>query len=238
MAAQSDAGEGKRSAAEAFASARQFFAELGYERDVGAPVTAVLCWNGRPTFAAGDGRLHTLSATDSTVSTVDAHSGAILVAASSPGGEAVLTGGDDGFAQLVAPDGAIRQVGMARRGWMDHVAWAPWGGIAIAAGPEVEIIVEGLIQRIELPSACGGLSFAPKGQRLAIAHYGGVTLVRPGVKGWTTDRLGWKGSHIGVSWSPDCRFVLSAMQESALHGWRIADKTSLHMGGSLPSRGQ
>jgi hypothetical protein len=47
--------------------------------------------------------------------------------------------------------------------------------------------------------------------------------------------LKWAGSHIGLAWSPDARFVLSAMQENELHGWRVADAKTMRMGG-YPSK--
>lgn len=47
--------------------------------------------------------------------------------------------------------------------------------------------------------------------------------------------LKWAGSHTGVTFSPDGRFVMSAMQENALHGWRLRDKADLRMSG-YPSR--
>jgi WD40 repeat protein len=43
--------------------------------------------------------------------------------------------------------------------------------------------------------------------------------------------LRWAGSHIGVAFSPDGRFVISSMQEAALHGWRVSDATDMRMGG-------
>jgi WD40 repeat protein len=90
---------------------------------------------------------------------------------------------------------------------------------------------DGTIVRLDLPSSCGGLAFAPKGQRLAVAHYGGAKLWSPSVKGAPSQNLPWGGSHIGATWSPDARFLLTPMQESALHGWRLSDKASMHMGG-------
>ena len=42
--------------------------------------------------------------------------------------------------------------------------------------------------------------------------------------------LEWKGSHIDVTWSPDGRFVVTSMQENALHGWRLRpDKGHMRM---------
>ena len=44
---------------------------------------------------------------------------------------------------------------------------------------------------------------------------------------------GWngKGSHLRVSFSPDGRFLVTAMQEPALHGWRLADGNNMRMSG-------
>lgn len=36
---------------------------------------------------------------------------------------------------------------------------------------------------------------------------------------------------IGVCWSPDGTYVMTAMQECELHGWRVADGTDIAMRG-------
>jgi WD40 repeat protein len=76
-----------------------------------------------------------------------------------------------------------------------------------------------------------GLAFAPKGFRLAIAHYNGATLWFPNAAGAKPERLEWKGSHLGVTISPDGKFLITTMQESTLHGWRIADAKHMRMSG-------
>ena len=43
--------------------------------------------------------------------------------------------------------------------------------------------------------------------------------------------LKWAGSHVAAVFSPDGRFLLSAMQENALHGWRLTDGKDMRMGG-------
>ena len=43
--------------------------------------------------------------------------------------------------------------------------------------------------------------------------------------------LEWKGSHLDVSASPDGRFLVTSMQENALHGWRLADSRNMRMTG-------
>jgi WD40 repeat protein len=83
---------------------------------------------------------------------------------------------------------------------------------------------------LELPSTVGALAFAPEGLRLGIAHYNGVSLWFPKAES-APEVLGWKGSHLGVTFSPDGRFLVSAMQEPALHGWRLSDGRSMRMSG-------
>src|SRR5205814_4728416 len=43
--------------------------------------------------------------------------------------------------------------------------------------------------------------------------------------------LEWRGSHRDAMFSPDGRFVVSSMQEPALHGWRLADRKDMRMSG-------
>lgn len=77
------------------------------------------------------------------------------------------------------------------------------------------------VHALDHPSTVGGLAFDAKGQRLAVAHYGGVTVWAKEKRGWKSAALKWAGSHTGVTFSPDGRFLLSSMQENALHGWRL-----------------
>ena len=83
---------------------------------------------------------------------------------------------------------------------------------------------------LEVPSTVGGLAFAPKGVRLAIAHYNGVTLWFANAQS-EPETLEWKGSHLAARMSPDGRFVVTSMQESTLHGWRLADRKDMRMSG-------
>ena len=62
--------------------------------------------------------------------------------------------------------------------------------------------------------------FQPKGYRLAATHYNGATLWFPKVEG-APQTLEWKGAHLDATFSPDGRFLVTSMQENALHGWRL-----------------
>ena len=45
------------------------------------------------------------------------------------------------------------------------------------------------------------------------------------------ETLEWKGSHLDVTFSPDGRFLVTAMQEPTLHGWRLVDSKHMRMSG-------
>jgi WD40 repeat protein len=88
----------------------------------------------------------------------------------------------------------------------------------------------GSVRTILAPSSVRGLAFLPKGYRIAFSHYDGARLWFPNT---TTppDKFEWKGSHLSLAVSPDGHFLVTAMQENVLHGWRVADKTDMRMRG-------
>jgi len=86
------------------------------------------------------------------------------------------------------------------------------------------------VKSLDLPSTAGGLAFLPKGFRLAIAHYNGASLWFPNAQ-VKPEFLEWKGSHLGITVSPDGRFLVTTMQEPMLHGWRLVDGKHMRMSG-------
>ena len=161
---------------------------------------------------------------------IAAHTGGILAVAGD--GEHLITGGDDG--QVVATTGAGATTVIAtddKRRWIDHVACGPDRAVAWSAGKFAFMRpAKGDTRSLEVASTVGGLAFAPRGLRLAIAHYNGVSLWFPNAQA-APERLEWKGSHHDVAFSADGRFVVTAMQEPALHGWRTADAKHMRMTG-------
>src|SRR5258708_913896 len=114
---------------------------------------------------------------------------------------------------------------------MDREAAGPLGSLAWAAGREACVSAgKGSERTREVPWTVGGLAFAPKGVRLAVAHYNGLTLWFANAQS-EPERLQWKGSHLDVAVSPDGRFVITSMQEPTLHGWRLADRKDMRMSG-------
>jgi WD40 repeat protein len=158
------------------------------------------------------------------------HGGAIL--ASAADGQRIVTGGDDGKAVVVDAAGRSEVLATdAKHRWIDHVALGPDGAVAWSAGKQAFVRTpKGEERMLELPSTVGGLTFLPKGLRLAIAHYNGASLWFPNAQ-TSPETLAWKGSHLGVTVSPDGRFLVTTMQEPTLHGWRIADRKDMRMSG-------
>ena len=158
------------------------------------------------------------------------HSGGILAVAADS--ERVVTAGDDGKVVATNAQGHTRTlVTDPRRRWIDRVAAGPDGAIAWSVAKTVFVQTASRQEKtIELPSSVGGLSFAPRGFRLAVAHYNGATLWFPNANA-APDRFEWKGSHLDVAFSPDGKFLVTAMQEPTLHGWRLADRKDMRMSG-------
>lgn len=196
----------------------------------GAHVTAAVWLKDTLALALGDGTV--LLAGRGEVRRVESHpEGAILVAAGD--GRRIVTGGDDGRVVATSAEGDTVEVAIAKGGaWIDALALHPDGAIAYAAGRNVVARdAKGREKVFAAPSTARGLAFAPKGYRLAVAHYNGATLWYPNLE-TAPDFVEWKGSHIDVTWSPDGRFVVTTMQENALHGWRLQpDRGHMRMSG-------
>jgi WD40 repeat protein len=160
---------------------------------------------------------------------VAVHGGAIL--ATTTDGERVVSGGDDG--KVVATDAKGDNRTLAtdpKHRWIDHVALGPDGAVAWSAGKSA-FVQNKEPRTFDTPSTVGGLAFLPKGFRLAIAHYNGATLWFPNAPKAEPEKLEWKGSHLGVTVSPDGRFLVTTMQEPMLHGWRLVDRQHMRMSG-------
>lgn len=146
-------------------------------------------------------------------------------------GGALALGCDDGAVRLIRESGAPEIAASAPGRWIDAVALHPDGSLAFTAGREAVFRdARGREKRIPLTSTAEAIAFRNKGLQIAVAQYGGVQLWMPGTLA-PPETLEWKGSHIGVTFSPDGRFVVTAMQENQLHGWRLPEKAHMRMSG-------
>ena len=195
----------------------------------GAPVVAAHFLQETAVFVLGEEALLLLPRAGES-RRIAVHAGAVL--SSTANVSRVVTGGDDGKVVATDAEGNSTTVGTdANRRWIDHVAVGPSGALAWSAGRDAFVRTgTGAERTLALPSTVGGLAFAPKGLRLAIAHYNGVTLWFANAQS-EPERLAWKGSHLAALVSPDGRFVITSMQEPALHGWRLADRKDMRMSG-------
>jgi WD40 repeat protein len=196
---------------------------------IGAPVTSAHFVGDRVGFVGAEENV-TFADAEGATSAVAVHGGGILCAVSD--GERIVMGCDDGRVVALDASGEANELARdAKRRWIDNVALHPDGALAWSAGKTAFVrSIKGEEKSFDAPSTVGGLAFAPKGLRLAVAHYNGVTLWFPNMSA-KPEFLEWAGSHLGVVFSPDNKFLVTTMHEPALHGWRLADSRHMRMTG-------
>jgi len=145
--------------------------------------------------------------------------------------DAIILGDDRGRILRIAPDGRQEMLADEKGRWIDALALGPDGAVAWSCGKRVVARDgKGKLKELAAASTSQGLAFRPKGYQLAVAQNGGALLWMPNTQA-PPDRLDWKGSHLDITWSPDARFVITSMQENALHGWRLPEKQHMRMSG-------
>lgn len=180
-------------------------------------------------FALGDGSIRWDDGVEA-----QAHDGAILSAGPHPSGDGVVSGADDG--RLVwSRHGGSETLAELPGAWIDALAVSSRSGlVAFAAGREIHVrdVADAKFARcFAHERSVAGLAFDAKGRRLAAATYGGVALWWARIADQKPSMMRWAGSHIAAAFSPDGRFLVSSMQENALHGWRLGDARDMRMGG-------
>jgi WD40 repeat protein len=199
-----------------------------------AQITAIVFDTEGAIFALGDGSVRFEGGEFSA-----AHDGAILCAVPHPSGEGVITGGDDG--RLIwHRRGEAGVLATSTKGqWIDAVdASSESGLIAFSAGKTLTVLDAkdaGFRRDFQHERTVSGVAFEPKGRRIATSTYGGAALWFARIAEQKPTLLKWAGSHTAVTFSPDGAFVVTAMQDNQLHGWRIKDQKNLRMGG-YPSK--
>jgi WD40 repeat protein len=185
-------------------------------------------------FALGDGSVHLVDSGG--WRKVDAHAGAVLSLAPDTKAGGFLTGGDDGRFLRVSADGSISEIASFGMKWVEHVASFSDGKTSVLAcsvGKQLHIY-SGTGEKLKTlthPSSVTGMVFDAKGKRIAASHYNGASLWFVASKSDNPRALEWKGSHTAIAISPDGDAVVTAMQETALHGWRLSDGQHMRMSG-------
>lgn len=194
--------------------------------ETGAEAVAAAFPDGRAALALANGEILFTDSNERVFAHPDA---AILCAAAGP--DRLITGGDDGRVVETRGDGKTTELANEKGKWIDALALRDDGATAWSAGKDVRARdPKGVVKSMQAPSGVRGLAFMPKGYRLAMSHYNGASLWFPNMVA-EPEQLRWAGSHLDITVSPDGLFCVTAMQENALHGWRIADKKDMRMTG-------
>jgi WD40 repeat protein len=209
------------------AQAKTSLAQHLHPIQAGEHVVAAAFIGGAPALALAGGAILVGEPEDQ--KRLAAHPDAAILTAVSDG-KTLLTGGDDGRVVAIGADAVAREIAEEKGRWIDALALRGQA-FGWSAGKKVSARDEtGMVKSWSAPTTARGLAFQPKGYRLAAAHYNGVTLWFPKVEG-EPQTLEWKGAHLDATFSPDGRFLVSSMQENALHGWRVADARNMRMTG-------
>ena len=186
--------------------------------------------------AFGDGTVRVLDLTQAAkgFKAFDVHKGGSLCFAPDIDLGSFLSGGDDGKLVKIGVDGATEIIADLGRKWVEHTTAHPDTGFrAYASGKDAFVLGKKQKEprKISHETSVGGLAINPKGKRLAVSHYNAVSLWWLAAKDGLPQVLPWKGSHLQTTWSPDGDYVVTAMQENALHGWRLSDGQHFRMQG-------
>ena len=186
----------------------------------------------RAAFAVADGTVR-FPAGGETV--VEAHAGGLLCASYDAHGDRLLTGGEDGRVVAIDSAGSATEIASIGRKWVGAVAGGPKNAVGFASGKSAYVrLGQAPVKEIAHERTVEDIAFAPKGLRAATARYDVASLFFPGTDARPAS-LEWKGAHLGIDFSPDGRFLVTVMQENALHGWRLSDGKHMKMTG-YPSK--
>jgi WD40 repeat protein len=209
----------------------------GTQRDLGAHVVA-LAFNtvGQAAFALGDGTIRHAAQTAEDWRTIEVLDGGILSMTRDAAPTGFVCGDDSGTFARITQDGDVTEIAAWPGKWVEHVATHGNGRDALlacsvgkklylfdAAGTQLKVL--------EHPSTVTGLAFDAKGKRIAASHYNGASLWYTQSKTDNPRILEWKGSHIGIALHPAGEALVTAMQENALHGWRLPGGDHMRMSG-------
>lgn len=194
-----------------------------------------------------DGDIRFVDGGGTIVAKFRAHEGGVTALAWHPRTGELATTGQDHKVRVwtqVGADGVTwvaQEVFAAARCAVEMLAWSNtqrW--LAMGVGKQVMVAMAGGLTDLNQPftthelgalaSAVTGLRFTPSGKTLGAAAFGGVTLLDP-VGQRTVKQLAWKGSMLGLEFSPDGTIAACGCQDNSVHFWRIASGKDAQMSG-------
>lgn len=118
--------------------------------------------------------------------------------------------------------------------WVEHVAWSPKGDYLItAAGKRLKMWDEAGQLVHDYPpfnSTISGVEWSSKGKEVAVSGYGKVAFYKP-TEATCQREFEWKGSILGLAWSPDTKMLAGGGQDATVHFWYVKDGDDLQMSG-------
>jgi WD40 repeat protein len=184
--------------------------------------------------ACGDGTLHLIRPGMLAPLAVPVSQNALLGLIATPHGFA--TAAENGDIHLTTDGGEPALLHASKYAFLEHLAYSPKTKQVLAAtGRKITAVnaVNGKAEVLphQLPSTIAGLAVSPIGPRVAASHYGGATVLALDNPKNPPRTLPWKGSKLALTYAPDGKWLISAMQENAIHLWRLADGMDLQMRG-------
>ncbi len=82
---------------------------------------------------------------------------------------------------------------------------------------------------VELEQTASDLALHPDGKHLAIADDGGITIWSIGQTLQKERRFEHPAKHVRIAWSPNGRFIATALTEGGLQTWRLSDGLPIPM---------
>ena len=158
----------------------------------------------------------------------------LLCAMLHPTGLGLISGGDDGRLVWTTPQAGPIELARHKGAWIDALATAPDAHLmAYAAAKHVYVLdlAKKETKLLAHPSSVSDLCFDSTGRKLYCSSYNGVYVWFARIKDQKPQKLSWAGSHTKLALSPSGEFVITAMQDNDLHGWRLKDSKDMRMGG-------
>ncbi|WP_020468681.1 WD40 repeat domain-containing protein [Zavarzinella formosa] len=147
----------------------------------------------------------------------------------------LASAGQDGKARIWNPvTGAEVMAVAGGSAWVEHIAWSPKGdSLATAAGRKVRLWgKQGEMLRDYPPfaSTVSGIEWSARGKDFVVSGYGKVSFYRPDAAD-VVNTFEWKGSILGLAWSPDGKMLAGGGQDSTVHFWYVKSGDDLQMSG-------
>ncbi|PZP39029.1 MAG: hypothetical protein DI585_05450 [Pseudomonas fluorescens] len=202
-----------------------------------APINGLAWIDNTCAAITGDGLLHLARIGMEKSTAIEVSSAPLLAILNTPDG--FVTSDEDGNIHLTTLQGETTLLTATKYMFLESIAYyAKKRQVLAATGKTITVINPdgtSFVLPHKMPSTIGGLAVSPIGPRVAASHYGGSTILALDNINNPPRLLPWKGSHLGLTYTPDGKWLISSMQEQALHLWRLADGLDLQMRG-YPSK--